>query len=599
MRGLLCPALLGLLLGTGASKLVVLEQVQTLPERWAFSGAAKDDDTLALKVALTQPRLGDLKTRLLEISTPGRPEYGHHLSGPELSVYQEHSRASEDSVSRWLESNGIVDIRTEGHWVSFNATVRQTKTLLDTDLGYYAYNGGAPVLRAPTYAVPAELQDHISFVFPLSNFMAPPASRLREESIDRQFSALSSTAADEYLQCSRGVQPECLRKLYGINYTAPDAGPSPSRLGIAGFLEEHVSMGDLASFMKSYAWDVPSDYSFAVESVSNGTNDEGNPGVEAMLDVEYGVALGYPARVTYYITSGRAEKIDPDGNKVVPGSELDDNEPYHALLEHLLAKPDGEIPHVLSVSYADDEQSVPRPYAERVCGLFALLAARGVSVLAATGDGGSRGTGQVQRGCYTNDGAAAPRRRAALPTFPASCPYVTAVGATSNEGPPVSAAQYSAGGFSRYFAMPAWQAAAAGPYARAAAEMGGPTPDMFDAGGRATPDISAVGSQFVIRRAGADVGVQGTSASTPVLAAMVALVNDARLRAGKNSTGWLNPALYSDRMRDAIVDVTEGRSRGCWFPEGSVAGWAATAGWDAATGLGTPNTFEKLLAILG
>lgn len=594
MRRFLRPTLLGLLLGAQASEVVVLEQVPILPEHWSFSRAAKGEDTLTLKIALPQPRLKDLEARLLEISTPGRPEYGHHLSGPQLSKYQEHSRTSEDNVSKWLRSSGIVDFRTDGPWINFNATARQAKTLLDADVGLYAYNDGTPVLRAPSYSVPPDLKDHISFVFPLSNFMAPPRPRVRGQHMDRQISALSVAATNQSTQCSNSVEPECLRKLYRINYTAPNGAPSPSRLGIAGFLSEHVSTSELAAFMKLYAKDVPSDYRFRVETVNDGINDEKTAGVEGMLDVEYGVALGYPAQVTYYMTGGKGEKMDPEGNKVPANSS--DNEPYLEFLEHMLAKPDGELPHVLSISYADDEQSVTRPYAERVCGLFAQLTARGVSVLVATGDGGSRGTNQVPRGCYSNDGA---HRRVALPTFPASCPYVTAVGATSNAGPPVAGAMYSAGGFSNYFAMPAWQAPAAGPYASRAVALAGPTPDMFNASGRATPDVSAVGSMFKIRHDGAEQFVLGTSASTPVLAAMVALVNDKRLRAGKNSTGWLNPALYSVRMSPAVADVTVGRSMGCWFPEGNVPGWATAAGWDAVTGLGTPNTLDKLLDVLG
>lgn len=93
--------------------------------------------------------------------------------------------------------------------------------------------------------------------------------------------------------------------------------------------------------------------------------------------------------------------------------------------------------------------------------------------------------------------------------------------------------------------------------------------------------------------------IGGTSGASPVVAAIIALLNDARLRAGKTSLGFLNPWLYSSGYK-SLNDITSGRAGGC---DGSSAGtgyipwasWNATAGWDPATGLGTPN-FAKLKA---
>lgn len=91
-----------------------------------------------------------------------------------------------------------------------------------------------------------------------------------------------------------------------------------------------------------------------------------------------------------------------------------------------------------------------------------------------------------------------------------------------------------------------------------------------------------------------------------VWAAIVALLNDARFRAGKTSAlGWLNPLLYAHGA-DLLTDITQGFSIGCngkntqsggAEPAGSGlvpgARWNATVGWDTTTGLGTPN-FERL-----
>lgn len=52
--------------------------------------------------------------------------------------------------------------------------------------------------------------------------------------------------------------------------------------------------------------------------------------------------------------------------------------------------------------------------------------------------------------------------------------------------------------------------------------------------------------------------VSGTSASSPFVAGLFALVNSARLQAHKSSLGWINPTLYS--LDTSIFnDITQGR----------------------------------------
>lgn len=57
-----------------------------------------------------------------------------------------------------------------------------------------------------------------------------------------------------------------------------------------------------------------------------------------------------------------------------------------------------------------------------------------------------------------------------------------------------------------------------------------------------------------------------TQASTPVVAGMVALINDRRLQRGLAPLGFLNPALYQLQKKglgDAFYDVSEAGS-GDW-----------------------------------
>lgn len=88
------------------------------------------------------------------------------------------------------------------------------------------------------------------------------------------------------------------------------------------------------------------------------------------------------------------------------------------------------------------------------------------------------------------------------------------------------------------------------------------------------------------------IPVDGTSASTPAAAAIVALVNDALLDAGKKTLGFLNPWLYQDGYK-AFNDIVSGSADGC-----EVEGFTAGPGWDAVTGFGTPD-FPRILKSLG
>jgi tripeptidyl-peptidase-1 len=82
--------------------------------------------------------------------------------------------------------------------------------------------------------------------------------------------------------------------------------------------------------------------------------------------------------------------------------------------------------------------------------------------------------------------------------------------------------------------------------------------------------------------------LRGSSASAPVFAAIVTLLNSEREKAGKHRLGFLNPALYS--QPDILNDIVTGANRG----HGVDPAFRATCGWDAVTGLGIPD-FKRML----
>ena len=237
------------------------------------------------------------------------------------------------------------------------------------------------------------------------------------------------------------------------------------------------------------------------------------------------------------------------------------------------------LPQIISSSYGDNEQTVPIHYAKKVCKLFAQLGAKGTSFLTASGDEGVGGTG----GCFTNDGN---HTASFLADFPNSCPYVTSVGATKNFNPEVAAYDErndfaSGGGFSNYFPRPDYQNNN-DVVRNYISSLGGEFDGLYNKEGRGYPDISAQGQQFATIWNGTTHVLDGTSASTPAAAAILALVNDALIAAGKPALGFLNPWLYSTGY-SSFSDITSGSSIGC-----GGSGFPALAGWDPVTGFGTP-----------
>ncbi|KAF4982219.1 hypothetical protein FZEAL_2103 [Fusarium zealandicum] len=577
----------------GASKSILLEDTPVLPDGWQHvDKTVEPDHTLRLSIAMRQPDIDSLRTRLRSRDVSSGKFTHNHLSQKEALSLRDPDQADVNEVLTWLKSNGMAAKATpDKDWVHVKTTIEAAENLLDMEIGFYQFESQDPVLRTREYSVPESVADAISFIYPIANFMRPK-KELTSPGTEISLSMLESLQIRKRdAACSPVVVPDCLHKLYNIDPAALNK-TSSIRLGIAGFLEQNANYEDSDNFLKTFAKPLyEARYNYSVKSINGGKNSQvlSESGNEAALDVQYALALAYPTNIIYYLAGGRGPALDDDGEELP--DEYSGNEPYLEFLDYLLDLSDDEIPHVLSISYADNEVSVPRKYAERICSLFGLLAARGTTVLAGSGDGGAKGASNSS--CHTNDGN---NQDIAMSVFPATCPWVTSVGGVTDVKDPPVGAEFSGGGFSQYFLREKWQDASVKSYVKV---LDGHLDGYYNASYRAVPDISAVSTNFITRIGGRSKALRGTSASTPVIAAMIALINDARVRQGKDVLGWLNEVLYSEEVQAVLQDVTGGQSRSCNFKDGgSPGGWPAAKGYDAITGLGVPSDFQKLFDVL-
>ena len=201
---------------------------------------------------------------------------------------------------------------------------------------------------------------------------------------------------------------------------------------------------------------------------------------------------------------------------------------------------------------------------------FQAAAAMGITVCIASGDNGSS-DGVTTGGDHVD--------------FPASSSFALACGGTSLRGTTTietetvwndgSNGGASGGGVSSFFALPSWQkglsAHNAAGKATPLAKRGVP-----DVAGDADPETG-----YGVRVDGSDTVIGGTSAVAPLWAALIARLNGI---SGKPA-GFINPVLYANPQ--ALRDITSGNN----------GDFGATQGWDACTGLGSPNgqALSKLL----
>jgi kumamolisin len=224
--------------------------------------------------------------------------------------------------------------------------------------------------------------------------------------------------------------------------------------------------------------------------------------------------------------------------------------------------------HVLSLSFGAGEQDIPPDQVGELMNQLGLLTSKGITIFVSSGD-----EGDTPRRPYPNEDM-----RILQVEFPASSPFVTAVGGTSlsfDATTNIVEAGWkgSGGGISSKFRIPNWQKG-----------VGIPQRNL----NRLVPDVSLIADPEINIVYGTKVvHVGGTSVSTPIWAGIAALINEGRARNGFAPVGLLNSHIYGLIGNAAMTDIISG----------SNGSYVAAVGYDMVSGIGVPKVPE-LIALL-
>jgi kumamolisin len=389
----------------------------------------------------------------------------------------------------------------------------------------------------PVY-VPAELADVVEGVFGLDDRpqVRPHIRHLSKEGAEPR-------------AATHAYGPHEVARLYQFPTGLDGTGQTVAIIELGGGYEPE----DLETYFDGLGISPqPEVSSVSVDGARNTPEGPKGADAEVMLDIEVVGAVAPGAKiVVYFAPNTTAGFLDAITTAVQDAQDA---------------------PSVISISWGEAEKGWPPQALRAYDEAFKEAAALGVSVCCAAGDDGS------------NDEVGDGRAHV---DFPASSPWVLACGGTRLESTDTQITSEvvwhepkgdaTGGGVSEFFAPPPYQQGAEVP----------PSANPERRIGRGVPDVAGdadPGTGYKVRVAGRDMVSGGTSAVAPLYAALIALMNQ---RMG-SPVGFLNPTLYSEpASTEAFRDIVSGDN----------GDYQAGPGWDACTGLGSPNG-DKILSAL-
>lgn len=354
------------------------------------------------------------------------------------------------------------------------------------------------------------------------------------------------------------LTPPQVAQAYAFPTSASGSGETVAILELGG----GFSTADLSTYFSGLGIATPSVTAVSVDGGKNNPGADPNADGEVMLDVEVVGSVAPGASIVVYFAPNTDQGfIDALSSAV--------HDTTHKA-------------SVVSISWGQSEDNWSAQARGQMEQIMIEGGALGVTVTAAAGDNGS--TDNVSDGQQHVD-------------FPASAPHALACGGTRLElsgtqissetvwndgatggatGGGATGGGATGGGVSRQFPLPAYQSAAKLPTNVDTRATGRGVPDVC---GDADPQTG-----YLVRVDGAQQTIGGTSAVAPLWAGLIARINQ-RLGA---PLGFAQPRLYPLLGGAAFHDISQGDN----------GSYSAGPGWDACTGLGSPDG-TALAAALG
>lgn len=567
------------------------------------------------------------------VSDPRSRQYGKFLTSAQFRSRFAPSADRLAHTAAWLRASGLTVTYSPAnrHYLQVQGTAAQAGRAFGTTLGTYRYQGKTMVAARTALSVPSDvlgiagvigLDDTVELVRTHHVADAPPSPGFRNGNPtsaywgEHRLSEAASPHGDplpsatDYPYVVKGYTPAQLRSAYGISglgvtgagvtVAIIDAYASPTILQDAN--QYATSHGDPAFRPGQYRQLV------APGTLKRAVNKQHDPQGwwgEQTLDVEAVHAIAPDADILYVSAPNNYRDLDAAMNHVV----------------------DGHLASIVSNSYGYPYELLPKGFIKPLSDTFLQAAITGIGVYFSSGDDGD--LSQITDGTP-------------FPAWPASSPYVTAVGGTSlavgadgsrlfetgwatgkstlEAGPTWSAPFYlygAGGGTSYLFGQPDYQADTV-PAAMSGAHSTRPM--------RSIPDVSMLGDPTTGMLVGQtqawsdgtyydEYRIGGTSLACPLMAGMMALAQQVK----GSAVGFANPTFYAmgySGLRD-IMDVSTALSAAGLTPadgavvrvefengEDSRDGYVyslryldysvgqtihTTTGYDQVTGIGAPN----------
>jgi subtilase family serine protease len=585
-----------------------------------YAGPADASDSVGFRVYLGWKNPDAVLSLAQAVSDPRRASYRHYLTPAQFRQQFAPSQADVNAVQSWLRSEGFTIVYTpqNNHYVSTEGTVAQATAAFGVDFGAYMVLG--LTVRSPTseISIPSSLAGVVSGVLglddsaqfvhpnirgadappPAAFVSAQPCSAYWGERLAVGFTNPYGAGTLPFAPC--GYTPQQIKGAYGLGGVAFDGSGQTVAIIDAYASPTIVQDVNQWSVNRGLPKLTPSQFT---QVVAPGTYRHPERGLrqdpqgwygEETLDIEavHGMAPG--ANIVFVSAPNNFQDLDAALNHVV---------------DHGLAQ-------IVSNSYGFPTELLPPGFIQPFEDTILQGVVQGIGIYFSSGDNSDE---SLVVGYRTAD-------------WPASSPFVTAVGGTSlavgaadnylfetswgtrtsswtgttwSPTPPGSWLYGSGGGVSRIFAEPAYQ-------------LGVVPASVFAAQGRrgrAVPDISAVGDPntgYLIGQTQtfpdgsvkySEYRIGGTSLSSPLIAGIMALCD----QAAGSPHGFANPLFYSLAGTPAFTDIVSPASTVAVVRTNYNNGVDATAGlayrlrtmnqtlslqttpgYDDVTGLGTP-----------